>query len=161
MKQISVVGSSVCNKAEAKLAEEVGAEIARSGAALICGGMGGVMEAASRGAKKAGGIVVGVLPGLKSIEGNSYTDISILTGMGDGRNIIVASSGEAVIAIGGEFGTLSEIALALKNRKPVIGLNTWPLNDKDYCKQEGIVIAKTAKEAVSLALRLIPRQARN
>jgi len=145
MKQISVIGSSVCDETEAKLAEEVGAEIAHSGAALICGGMGGVMEAASRGAKKAGGTVVGILPGLKSAEGNSYTDISILTGMGDGRNIIVASSGDAVIAIG----------LALKNRRPVIGLNTWPLNVKDYCKGKDIVVAKTAKEAVSSALRLI------
>ncbi|UCH12703.1 MAG: TIGR00725 family protein [Candidatus Omnitrophota bacterium] len=155
MKQISVIGSSVCDEAEAKLAEEVGAEIAHSGAALICGGMGGVMEAASRGAKNAGGTVVGILPGLKSAEGNSYTDISILTGMGDGRNIIVASSGDAVIAIGGEFGTLSEIGLAIKNRRPVIGLNTWPLNVKDYCKGKDIVVAKTAKEAVSSALRLI------
>ncbi|NQT95178.1 MAG: TIGR00725 family protein [Candidatus Omnitrophica bacterium] len=153
-KSISVIGSANCSEAEYKIATEVGAEIARKEGVLICGGLGGIMEAASKGAKDAGGETVGILPSADKECSNNFIDIGVVTGLGEARNIIVALSGDAVIAIGGELGTLSELCFAMKNKKPVIGIGTWEL-DKSYCSKVNMITAKTAKEAVDKAFSLI------
>ena len=126
---IAVIGgSSPTNPDHIRLAEEVGRELANRGVGLVCGGLSGIMEAACRGAKSAGGITIGILPGRSSRDANSYVDIPIVTTMGFSRNVIVVHTGDAVIAIGGSFGTLSEIAHALGDGIPVVALNTWPLS---------------------------------
>ncbi|MGB9803258.1 TIGR00725 family protein [Desulfofundulus sp.] len=150
---ISVIGGAKCTERERELAEEVGQEIARKGAILICGGRGGVMEAASRGARQAGGIVVGILPGQHREEGNPYLTVALPTGLGNARNAIIACAADAIVAIGGGYGTLSEIGLALKMNKPVIGLDTWKLEHPVVSC--GIRTASNAQEAVELALFLI------
>lgn len=148
--RITVIGAGRCSDALAQQAEEVGTRIAKAGGILICGGLGGVMEAVARGAQQAGGITIGILPVYESQLANDYIDIPIPTGLGHARNAIVAASGDVVIAIGGEFGTLSELALALKLGKPVIGLKTWALPD-----ESGIMKAQTAEEAVSMAFKVL------
>jgi len=126
---IAVIGgSSPTNPEHVRLAEEVGRELAIRGVGLVCGGLSGIMEAACRGAKSAGGTTIGILPGRSSRDANSYVDIPIVTTMGFSRNVIVVHTGDAVIAIGGAFGTLSEIAHALGDGIPVVALNTWPLS---------------------------------
>jgi uncharacterized protein (TIGR00725 family) len=126
---IAVIGgSSPTNLEHLRLAEEVGREMASRGVGLVCGGLSGIMEAACRGAKSAGGTTIGILPGRSSRDANSYVDIPIVTTMGFSRNVIVVHTGNAVIAIGGAFGTLSEIAHALGDGIPVVALNTWPLS---------------------------------
>lgn len=150
---ISVIGAGQCTKREAKLAEEVGREIARAGAVLICGGLGGVMEAASRGASEAGGLTVGILPGENPKQANPYIKLAIASGVGRARNMAIAKSARAVIAVGGGYGTLSEIAYALQSGIPVIGLKTWELV-KNGKPQEVIIKAETATEAVAIALEL-------
>jgi uncharacterized protein (TIGR00725 family) len=124
---VGVVGSGSCDERISQVAEEVGERLAREGLVVLTGGRGGVMEAASRGAKKVGGLTVGVLPGESRADANRYVDLPIVTGLGEARNVIVARSSEVLVAIAGEYGTLSEIALALKMGRPVIGLHTWPL----------------------------------
>ena len=148
---IAVIGSSECSEEEAQLAEAVGQELARRGATLICGGLGGVMEAACRGAASQGGITVGILPGESAQDANRYVKIPIVTGMGYGRNVIVAKSAQAVIAIGGSYGTLSEIAYALQNGVPVIGLNTWSLSRSGE-EDSSIIVVQSPAEAVERAL---------
>ncbi len=123
--QVAVIGGASCSAEEAVHAEEVGARVALAGAVLLCGGTTGVMEAACRGARLAGGTTVGILPGKMIESGNPWLSVRLPTGMGDGRNWLVAAGAHAVIAIGGGLGTLSEIALALKAGRPVIGLGTW------------------------------------
>jgi uncharacterized protein (TIGR00725 family) len=151
---ISVIGASKCSAKEAKLAEEVGRELAKRGAVVICGGLTGVMEAVCRGAKSEGGLTVGILPGNSRKDANPYVDIPILTGMGYTRNPIVVRTGQAAIAIGGKYGTLSEIAYALQEKIPVIGLGTWKLaNGKS--KEVSITIANGASDAVDKALKSI------
>jgi uncharacterized protein (TIGR00725 family) len=145
--QIGVIGASRCGTEIAELAEEVGREIGKRGAVLICGGLGGVMEFASKGAKEAGGLTVGILPGTSKEEANGYIDIPIVTGMGHGRNVVIAHSSDSMIAISGEHGTLSEIAIGLKLKKTVIGLRTWEI--------EGVIQAKTAAEAVEKAIKTL------
>ncbi len=151
--RIAVIGGGFCDAETAALAEEVGRELARRGAILVCGGLGGVMEAACRGAKSAGGLTVGILPGVSAADANPYVDIPIVTGLGEARNIIVVRSAQAVIAVNGEYGTLSEIAYALKLGIPVVGLRTWQLR-KDGREVEAITVAKDPKDAVEKALRL-------
>ena len=151
---ISVIGASNCSAKESKLAEEVGRELARRGAVVICGGLNGVMEAVCRGAKSAGGLTVGILPGNNRRDANTYVDIPIITGIGYARNSIVAKSGQAVIAVGGKYGTLSEIAYALQDKIPVIGLGTWKLATSKS-KDESIVIANNASDAVDKAIESI------
>lgn len=151
---ISVIGEAQASKINYKLAEEVGRLIAKSGAVLVCGGMGGVMEAAAKGAYEAGGVTVGVLPVSQRSGANPYIIIPIPTGMWIARNIIVVLSGQAAIAIGGRYGTLTEIGYALHCGKPVIGLNTWRMKS-DTHKYDEIHRVKTAKDAVTAALRLI------
>jgi uncharacterized protein (TIGR00725 family) len=153
---IGVVGASAGTPAELALGEAVGRHLAEAGAVLVCGGMGGVMEAAAGGCSKAGGKAVGILPGDSRLDANPYLTVAVATGMGEARNAVVVRTADAVIAIHGEFGTLSEIALALKMGKPVVGVGTWELS-KAGVPVESIVRATTAEEAVRDALRLADR----
>ena len=153
-KYISVIGAGDYSETTAAAAEVVGSLIAQAGAVLVCGGMGGVMEAACRGARKSGGVTLGILPGLDRSEGNSELEYSLCTGIGHARNLAVAASGDAVIAIGGEFGTLSEIALARKSCRPVVLLGSWEIS-KDGDLPDGISTAASPEEAVKLALASI------
>ena len=148
---IAVIGGSQCSLEEEKLAEAVGQELARRGAILVCGGLSGVMEAACRGASSEGGITVGILPGVDRSKANSYVSIPIVTGMGYARNVIVVKSAQAVIAIDGSYGTLSEIAYALQNDIPVIGLNTWSFSMKEKVN-DSIIPAQGAQDAVEKAI---------
>lgn len=126
-------------------ARTVGRLLAEAGAVVITGGLGGVMEAAHRGAKEAGGTTLGILPQEETRHANPYVDIAVATGFGSGRNIIIARSADTLIAVGGSYGTLSEIAHALQLGKPVIGIRTWNI--------EGIITAQDAAEAVTIALK--------
>lgn len=137
---IGVIGGRSCDKKTGQIAEKIGSEIAKRNHVLICGGMGGVMEAACRGAKKAGGITVGVLPGKIKEEANKYVDIPILTAMSHARNAIIVRTADLIIAIGGKFGTLSEIGLAKAIDKKVIGINTWDIG--------GVIKARTVEDVV-------------
>jgi len=148
--QIGVIGGSRCSPEIAELAEEVGREIGKRGAVLICGGLGGVMEFASKGVKEAGGLTIGILPGRSREEANTYIDVPIVTGMGHARNVIIAHSSDSMIAISGEHGTLSEIAIGLKLQKTIIGLNTWDI--------EGVIKVETPAEAVEKAMRVSERR---
>ncbi len=154
---ISVVGESDASEKVHKLAEEVGRLIAKAGAILVCGGLKGVMEAAAKGAKSAGGSTVGILPGSKHEEANPYIDIPIVTGLGYARNKIVVKTGQVVIAIGGKYGTLSEIGFALGYGIPVVGLKTWELIRGDGKVDQGIVYVRTPEEAVQTAFKLIKK----
>ena len=145
---IGVIGGSAVDEALYALAQEVGRGIAERGAMLITGGMGGVMEAASRGAKEAGGLVIGILPGSKASDANSWVDIPIVTGMSHARNTLIARTAQALIAVDGSYGTLSEIAFALIFSKPVIGLQTWEIDPR-------IHQAIDAGHAVELAFALM------
>jgi len=144
---IGVIGTSEASTEEYQTAEEVGREIARRKGILVCGGLGGVMEASCRGAKSEGGLTIGIIPGSSKKEANPYVDIPIVTGISEARNIIIVRSSNAIIAIGGSFGTLSEIAFALKLEIPVVGINTWEVSTN-------IKKATTPKEAVDLAFSL-------
>ena len=152
-KFIAVIGGSQPSTEEIKLAEAVGRELAKRGAALVCGGLSGVMEAACRGAQSEGGLTIGILPGETRQMSNPYVQIPIVTGMSYARNVIVVRSAQAVIAIGGSYGTLSEIGHALQSGIPVIGLKTWSLfrNGK---QDNSIILAKNPQDAVDKALEL-------
>ncbi len=147
-KIIAVIGGAETNQKNLKTAEEVGRLIAERGAILITGGLGGVMEYASKGAKSSGGVVIGILPGTDKRTANEYVDIPIVTGMNQARNIIIARTCDCAIAIDGKYGTLSEIAYCLMFNTPVIGINTWKINIP-------IIRVRTAREAVSKAFELI------
>jgi hypothetical protein len=158
-KFIAVIGGSQCSKEEARLAEEVGRRLARKGAILVCGGLGGIMKAACKGASEAGGITIGILPGDNRQSANPYVQVPIVTGLGEGRNVIVVKSVQAVIAIGGSYGTLSEISYALKNGIPVIGLNTWSLA-RNGRQDKSIIPAQSPAEAVNKALDLVTKRSK-
>jgi uncharacterized protein (TIGR00725 family) len=151
---VAVVGPSAGTPAELALGEEIGRLIGEAGAVLVCGGMGGVMEAAASGCARAGGKSLGVLPGDSRLDANPYLTVAVATGMGEGRNVVVVRTADVVIAVHGEFGTLSEIALALKTGKPVVGLGTWELG-KAGLPVDAIVQAEDPKDAVEKALALI------
>lgn len=149
---VSVIGAGhAAGDRELAWAHEVGRLLAEAGVVVVCGGLGGVMEAASRGAREAGGTVVGILPGEDRGEGNGYLTVAIPTGLGHARNALVARTADALIAVGGGYGTLSEIGLALKMGKPVIGLGTWQLSRAGILS-EGVEAARHPKDAVSRAL---------
>ena len=150
---IAVVGAGAADAQTLAVAEAVGREIAGQGAVLVCGGLGGVMQAACKGATEAGGLTVGLLPGTAHSAANAHVDIAIPTGIGEARNLIVALSGDAVIAVGGALGTLSEIALALKNGRRVVGLGSWTLEPARAGGLE-IIPAETPEQAVRLAIGL-------
>jgi len=156
-KFIAVIGGGQPSTKEAKLAEKVGRQLAKRGAILVCGGLGGVMEAACKGARAEGGITVGILPGESRQAANPYIQIPIVTGMGYARNVAVVKSAQAVIAVGGSYGTLSEISYALQSGIPVIGLNTWSLS-KNGKQDNSIIPAETPMEAVEKALSMAANQ---
>jgi len=157
---IGVIGDSSCPPEEAKLAESVGELLAQRGATIVCGGLGGVMEAVCRGAKSKGGLTIGILPGKNSSTANPWVDIPVVTGLGEARNVVVAKSAQAIIAIGGNYGTLSEIAYALKSSIPVIGLNTWSLS-RNGQEDGSIIKVQSATEAVDKVISLVKRRKRS
>jgi uncharacterized protein (TIGR00725 family) len=148
---IAVIGGSQCSNEDTSLAEQVGAGLARRDITLVCGGLGGVMEAACKGARSENGLTIGILPGNNSRDANKYVQIPIVTSLGYARNSIVVQSAQAVIAIDGEYGTLSEIAYAVQYDIPVIGLNTWSLCKGDKF-EDTIIIANDAADAVEKAI---------
>ncbi|HXF81160.1 MAG TPA: TIGR00725 family protein [bacterium] len=153
---IGVIGeSALSDPAHGALAEEVGRRIAEAGCALICGGLGGVMEAAARGARAAGGLTIGVLPGESRAEANPYIAVAVATGIGQMRNLIIVLTADALIAIGGGYGTLAEIGLALRHGRPVVGLRTWAAHRAGA--PAPILVAETAEEAVRAALQAARR----
>jgi len=154
---IAVIGGSDCTPEESRLAEEVGRELAGKGAVLICGGLGGTMEAACKGATAGGGLTIGILPGGSRQTANRYVQVPIVTNMGEARNVIVVKSAEAVIAIGDGYGTLSEIGHALRNGTPVVGLNTWSLS-RNSQPDNSIILARNPADAVNKALTMIDSQ---
>ena len=154
---VAVIGTRQPSPEESKLAEEVGRELAKNGAVLICGGLGGVMEDACRGACAEGGLTIGVIPGDDRKSANPYVQIPIVTGIGYARNVIIVKSAQAIIAVGGGYGTLTEIGYALDSKKPVIGLKTWKFSRNNHM-DKSIIRARNAKEAVSKALKLVKRK---
>ncbi len=137
---VGVIGASRCTPQEYERAYKLGKGIARLGAPLVCGGLGGVMEAASKGAQEEGGLVVGIIPQSHPGEANPYVTVAVATGMGHARNSIIVNTARVLVAVGGEYGTLSEIALALKGGKLVLGLETWDI--------PGIVRVSSVEEAL-------------
>ena len=142
--RIAVIGGSRPGRQAADAAFEVGRLIARAGAVVVCGGLGGVMEAACRGAREEGGLAIGILPGASPADANPWVDVAVATGMGYTRNALVVMNADAVVAIDGEYGTLSEIAYGKIHGKKVVGLGTWDV--------KGVETATTPEEAVRLAL---------
>ena len=163
---ISVIGNGGGNTLSpqiAKIANEVGREIAARGAVLICGGLGGVMAEAAKGAKENGGLTIGILPGEDPGSANPFIDITLPTGLGFARNILVAYSGDAIIAVSGRLGTLSEISYALLKKKPVIGIHSWNLEQlsgrmpsfEGQVYRDSIIRCENAKDAVDKAFAII------
>jgi len=146
-KIIGLIGGGVCTPEIEKAAERVGRGIAERDGILICGGLGGVMEAGCKGAKEAGGMTIGILPGINPDDANKYVDIPIPTGVGYARNIIIVNTSDSVIAVNGKFGTLSEIAFCLQFGVPVIGLFSWEIDPS-------IIIASTPEQAVDIAFSI-------
>ena len=144
---IGVIGGAEAEDEALNNAYNVGRLIAQSGALLICGGLSGVMEAACKGAKEAGGTTIGILPTLNTTDANRYVDIPVATGLGHGRNLIIINTASALLAISGKYGTLSEIAFALQSGKPVFGLGTWEI--------DGVVQCATPDEAVKKAIAIL------
>ena len=142
---VAVIGPGDASAAELAIAEEVGARLVDLGATVVTGGLGGVMEAASRGAKSRRGLTIGLLPGLDRSEANGWVDVAIATGLGEIRNALIVRTSDALVAVGGGVGTLSEIGFALKLGRPVIGVGTFEV--------EGVVLVTSAAEAAELALR--------
>jgi uncharacterized protein (TIGR00725 family) len=153
---IAVVGPNDATRTEIDQAEAIGAGLARAGAVLVCGGLGGVMHAAARGCEHAGGTSIGILPGDDRDPGSPHLTVAISTGMGETRNALIVRTSDLVIAISGEFGTLSEVAFALKLGKPVLGLGTWELSKRGK-PVEAITRVGTPEEAVAEALRAVER----
>jgi uncharacterized protein (TIGR00725 family) len=148
---VAVVGAGSASAEEERAAEAVGRGLAEAGAVVVCGGLGGVMEAACRGARSAGGTTVGILPGSRREDANPYVDIALATGLGEMRNGLVVRAVDALVAVGGEFGTLSEIALALKAGKPVVALGGWELARAGE-RVDAVERASSAEDAVARAL---------
>lgn len=148
---VAVVGGGEAGDDDARLAEELGRELARRGAVVVTGGLGGVMAAACRGAKAAGGSTVGILPTSDRADANPWVDVAVPTGLGEGRNLLVVRAADAVVAVAGEFGTLSEIALALRAGTPVVGLRTWELA-REGRPVDAIVVASSPADAADKAL---------
>ncbi len=151
---IAVIGTRQPSPEEATLAEEVGRELAKNGAVLVCGGLGGVMEAACRGACSEGGLTIGILPGDDAKSANPHVQIPIATGIGYARNAIIVKTAQAIIAVGGGYGTLTEIGYALDNKKPIIGLKTWKFSRNNHA-DKSIIRAHSAKESVKKALEMV------
>jgi len=153
---IAVVGPGDADPEEVERAEAVGTAVARAGATLVCGGLGGVMAAACRGADRAGGVTVGLLPGDRRQDANRWVHVALPTGLGEGRNVLIIRAADALVAIGGGWGTLSEIALALRAGVPVVGLDSWEPTRAGGPKG-AVVSADDPERAVREALRLAGR----
>jgi uncharacterized protein (TIGR00725 family) len=153
---IAIAGSGEAAPWELEAAEEAGAAVAETGCGLVCGGLGGAMEAACRGARSRGGLTVGLLPGGDRDAANGWVIVALPTGLGEARNALVVRAADAVVAIGGGWGTLSEIALALKAGVPVVGVGTWEPRIGE-APVEGVVAVSDPREAVAEALRLCAR----
>ncbi len=150
-----MIGGARCEPGSeaARLGEEVGRRLAAAGVTLVCGGLTGVMEAACRGAAEEGGVTIGILPGNSIEEANPYCTHVVATGIGHARNLAVVSSGDAVIAIGGEWGTLSEIGFARAIGRTVVALRSWTLSGQEQMEDApGVLLAESARQAVDLAL---------
>jgi len=147
---VAVIGGHASSKKMYSMAQETGRLIAREGWVLICGGGPGIMEAACRGAKEAGGLTVGILPSFDGKEANDFLDVRLTTGLGYARNILVVRAADAIIAIAGEYGTLSEIAFAFNDPKPIVGIHTW--------KVRGLKQVNSAKEAFSYIKAVLKRR---
>jgi uncharacterized protein (TIGR00725 family) len=152
---VAVIGASNATEWELDCAEEMGTLLAAEGWVLVCGGLGGVMDAAARGCAEGGGVSIGILPGDDRVDASRHLTVAVATGFGEARNAIVARSADAVIAVGGEFGTLSEIALALKMHKPVVGLGTWELG-RDDLERDPIVRVETPGDAIAHLRQVLP-----
>lgn len=152
---VAVIGATNATEWELDTAERLGHLLAEAGCVLVCGGLGGVMNAVARGCEVAGGVSIGILPGDDRVLASRHLTVAIATGFGEARNAIVARSADAVIAVGGEFGTLSEIALALKMGTPVIGVGTWELG-RDDLERDPIVRAETPEQALESLRRVLP-----
>lgn len=146
---IAVIGGRSCDKKTAELAKDLGKEIAKLGAILVCGGLGGIMEAAAKGAKENGGTTVGIIPSEDKNDANPFIDIPIATGLGYTRNTLVTTASDIVIAFPGEYGTLSEIGFALNAKKPVIGLGTWDI--------KGVMKVDSVKEVMEIVKEIIKK----
>jgi uncharacterized protein (TIGR00725 family) len=146
---VAVVGPGDATREQIEAAEWIGRGLAQRSAVLVCGGLGGVMAAACRGAASAGGLTVGILPGLDRADANAWVQVAIATGLGELRNGLVVRAADVVIAIGGAYGTLSEVALALKSGVPVLGLDTWAI--------DGVERVELAEDALDRALELTAR----
>jgi uncharacterized protein (TIGR00725 family) len=152
---VAVAGGGSAGPADVDAAHEVGRLLASAGLGIVCGGLGGVMEAACRGARSAGGLTVGLLPGDDPSAANPFVDVPIPTGLGEARNLLVARTGAVLVAIGGEHGTLSEIGFALRAGRPVVGLRTWGLVRPDGSPELALHLAPDPAGAVELALSLL------
>ena len=144
---VGVIGASRCDEELYRIAERIGELLAERGCVVVNGGLGGVMEASAKGAKRRGGLTVGILPGENRSEANPYIDVAIATNMGHARNVIIAHTCDALIAVGGEYGTLSEIAIALKLGKKVVAI-------KPNFNVRGVVVVETPEDAVEEVLKL-------
>ena len=145
---VAVIGGHKCDASTGALAESIGAVVARSGAVLVCGGLGGVMEAACRGAKKENGVTVGIIPGERKEDANEFVDIAISTGMGYSRNMLVAGAADIVVALPGEYGTLTEIGAALNAGKSVYGFGAWDIPGIKKLAAPGELAAAIRQHAV-------------
>jgi uncharacterized protein (TIGR00725 family) len=151
---IAVCGPGEATARELQHAEDAGASVASSGAVLVCGGLGGVMEAACRGARSRGGTTVGLLPGDDRRDANGWVQLAIPTGLGEARNALIVRAADAVVAVGWSWGTLSEIAFAMKRGVPVVGIETWELSQSGVPMTD-ILHASDGVRAVALALQQI------
>jgi uncharacterized protein (TIGR00725 family) len=151
---VAVIGGARAGQPDERRAEAIGEALARAGATVVCGGLGGVMAAACRGAKSAGGLTVGILPGDDRAAANPWVDVAIPTGLGEARNALIVGAADVIVAVGGEYGTLSEIALALRAGKPVVGVATWRLIHPGGTPDTEVVAAPDPATAAELALAL-------
>jgi uncharacterized protein (TIGR00725 family) len=149
---IAVCGGGRCTEEEAAWAEEIGRLLAQRNAVVVCGGLGGVMDAVARGSAAEGGTSIGILPGRDRSEAAPDITYALTTGMGEARNVLVVSAADAVIAVGGEYGTLSEVAFALRIGIPVVGLHTWELSRPGAEPDAALIRARTPREAFDLAV---------
>lgn len=156
---VAVVGAGDAGPDDLAVAEDLGRELARAGAVVVCGGLGGVMEAVCRGARQLGGRTVGILPGSDRRHANPFVDVAVATGLGEARNLLVVRTADVVVAVGGEFGTLSEIAFALRLGTPVVGIGTWELAKRGH-PVDAVVRAGSAAEAAGAAMALALARAR-
>jgi uncharacterized protein (TIGR00725 family) len=154
---VAVIGGGHAPPEECDQAARVGRALAEAGVVVVTGGLGGVMEAACRGARDGGGTSIGILPGADRDSANAYVDVAVATGMGEGRNVLVVRNADAVVAVGGEFGTLSEVALALQAGIAVIGLGSWELA-KGGRPVHGVIAASSPEQAADLAVREAARR---